>query len=666
MLFFNCSCKFQFFGLAFSSQQMSAIFEPLPGREDDPCSRIHTRNKRISARPASLHWSNSSSALPNSFPTLLPLNFLPLNISPFIERELKLALRQYRGGYRHVAAYITAGITILLLIFAIDASPRTTATLGKLIFGILGLLALFEALALGDAAAHLFSEERQNKTLALLFGTGISPSEVMIGKISAVLIAPLSRLVTIIPCLLIVSMMRSATLQVCVATVITLVVLFFLSLSLWLLFSLIFKEHTSGVMAAHGAAAFLLGFFPIIDFFNRSFGFAGLDRFWKSLNPATAPWLLFENPQTNSELGYVYFSVAYSAVLALTFFSVSAILLSRIWQDQVSGAPSLPFSKLINSFRTRKKRTARRSLDFNPYIWLISRDIHPAVVTWLTFAAITVIWLMAFWQWGASWLIPINFWVTLILLGFIIRWMTYYLSAKQIGIDRSTGALEPLLTTPLPVGDIISAHQTAVKNYTHPFYTFIAILNLVFFVVGLFSYPMPKDALRNYIIISAIIALFGPWFHFQGYWIPFWISLNSGRPMFAITRALFGGASSFSFFVLFFYASRINRLPNIPTGSFPESIVVSSLLIGLLLWTLFYYFCWTSDWNKSQKIKKLAILHLRHIAAQPLPESKDPQLQKWDHTEPLFEIERDPDHESDPEARDARSRERILSNAQLK
>jgi ABC-type Na+ efflux pump permease subunit len=584
-------------------------------------------------------------------------NIRPLNISPFILRELKAVLRQERGGYRHVAAYIVIGLTIFFLLIALIFDPRPQKV-GAPLFAIIGLLALMEILAIGSSASALFSEERRNKTLGLLFSTGIRPSEVLVGKLSAILITPLSRLLTIVPCLLIISMTKAATLQVCLASFLTLLVLLVLVSSVYLLSSLLFKEHTSGSMASNLFLALLIGFFPLVDFLNRYFGSGRIDRFWMSLNPAAAPWLLYQHPRTNVELGYVYLSIEFSMLFALACFSVAAFLLSRIWQDEVSGTRSLPFATLFHSLHTRQKKIARRLLDSSPYEWLIHRDFQPNLVTWGTFAIAALVWLLGFWHWGATWLIPMNFWITLVLLGLFVRWMTVYLGARQISLDRSNGTLELLLTSPLSVGDIVAAQHAAIQKFVRPLYSVLGFLHLLFFLLGLLFHPMTQGASTNYIIISALIALFGPWFNFQSHWGPFWIGLNTGRPMFALTKYSFGGFNRFSFIWMLF-VFRGGRLPNAPTGSFVETVVIGCIVAGLILWYIFYRFCWTTDWNATQKMRNLAILHMRALAAEPVPDVKDPSVAKWDHTTPLFNHST-AEEETDIEAQDERRRQRIL------
>jgi len=107
--------------------------------------------------------------------------------------------------------------------------------MGEVLFFMVGAYSLIEILGFAATASHVLSEERSNRTLGLLFSTGISPTEVLAGKLSALFIAPLSRLLTIMPCLLLAIIMRAITPQVCFATIITLLGLLALVTSVYLM-----------------------------------------------------------------------------------------------------------------------------------------------------------------------------------------------------------------------------------------------------------------------------------------------------------------------------------------------------------------------------------------------------------------------------------------------
>ena len=216
-------------------------------------------------------------------PFLLP----PLNISPFVLRELRLALRQQNAvRNRYIAALTVTGVTILLLaifVLYLDFSPRKV---GAFLNGFILIAALSDILITAPLGAQLFADERRNNTLGLIFSTGITGTEVLIGKLAALLIIPLSRLLTLAPCLMILPLMRAVTPQTCVAMITTILVLLALVLSIHLFASLVFEELSSARTFADIFTIVLLGLAPAINLLNTYFTGAALDRSWLCLSPA--------------------------------------------------------------------------------------------------------------------------------------------------------------------------------------------------------------------------------------------------------------------------------------------------------------------------------------------------------------------------------------------
>ncbi len=518
-----------------------------------------------------------------------------------------------------------------MLVFCLDFS--LARKVGAFLNGLILVGALIEILITAPLGAQLFADERRNNTLGLIFSTGITGTEVLIGKLAALLIVPLSRLLTLVPCLMILPLMRAVTPQTCVAMIITILVLLALVLGIHLFASLIFEELSSARTFADLFILLLLGFAPAVNFLNSYFAGAPLDRLWLCLSPAYAPWVLFQIP-TPHELTYVYLSNLTSAVVAALLFIASAVIVARVWREQTTGTTTPLAINLFSTFRNRRRRLARPLLDASPYQWLIYRDFRPMLTSTIFLGTIAIIWLLGLWNWGTAWLVPLNFWATLLLIGISIRWMTNYIACKQIGLDRSSGTLELLLTSPLHVGDIISGQENALRKYVRPLFFSIAALHLLFFILGLIFHPLSPSALRNYILIAFIVAVLGPWFNFQQHWNSFWIALNTGRPGFAMRQHLWQkGAYFWIYFQIFIHR---DKLSNIPSGSLAETIVISIAIAGLILGYFLYRVGWTSDWQAYVKIRNLSIEHMRPIAAEPLPDINDPRVKKWNTKEPLF------------------------------
>jgi hypothetical protein len=507
---------------------------------------------------------------------------------------------------------------------------------GRFVYAAILIVTLIEISRTGQIASHFFAEERRNNTLGLLFSTGITATEVLVGKLAALLIIPLSRLITIIPCLMVLPLMHAVTADVCIATFVTFLVLLLLSIGVNLFSSLVFEEHSSARTFADIFIIVLVAIGPTIDFLNRYFTGTSLDRLWLCFSPAYAPWLLFHQAPQH-QLHYIYLSNFLTGAITVILFAASAVLVARIWRDQTTGARFSQF-KIFSAFKQSRTRASRVLLESNPYQWLVERDFQPMLLSCLTLGAIAIIWLLGLWHFELAWLVPLNFWATLLLVGSVVRWMSSYIAAKQIGRDRTSGGLELLLTSPLSIRDIIIGQENALRRYIRPLFWLTGALHILFFVLGLLFHPMPRQALINYTLISIFVAILGPWFNFKQHWTAFWISLNTGRPGYALRKNLWENSAYFTIGLQLFLNR--DRIGSMPSGSFGETIFVAIVSGVVVLCYIFIKMGWDNTWSTTrEKRRDLSIIHLRNIAAEPVPEATDPRLKKWDHSKPLYERE---------------------------
>ena len=513
-----------------------------------------------------------------------------------------------------------------------DLSARAA---GRFVYAAILILTLIEITRTGQIASHFFAEERRNNTLGLLFSTGITAAEVLVGKLTALLIIPLSRLITVIPCLMVLPLIRAVTVDVCIATFVTFVALLLFSISVNLFASLVFEEHSSARTFADIFIIVLVAIGPAIHFLNRYFTGTSLDQLWLCISPAYAPWQFFQKAP-HHQLHYIYLSNLVTGVVIIILFVISAVLVGRIWRDQTTGA-RVNQLKFFSALK-RRTRGAGALLESNPYQWLIERDFQPMLLSCLTLGAFAFIWLLGLWHWESAWLVPLNFWATLLLVGSVIRWMSSYIAAKQIGRDRTSGGLEILLTSPLHVDDIIAGQEKALNRYVRPLFWLTGALHILFYVLGLLYHPMTGQAFINYNLISIFVAILGPWFNFKNHWTAFWISLNTGRPGYALRKNLWENSAYLTIGIqLFLHRDKIGSMPS---GSFGETIFVSIVTGVVVLCYIFIKMGWDNTWSTTrEKLRNQSIAHLRAIAAEPVPEATDSRLKKWDHRKPLHQPE---------------------------
>ena len=78
-------------------------------------------------------------------------------------------------------------------------------------------------------------------------------------------------------------------------------------------------------------------------------------------------------------------------------------------------------------------------------------------------------------------------------------------------------------------------------------------------------------------------------------------------------------------------------LSKVPSGGFGETIFVTVVAGVAALCFLFYKVGWDRTYDKTTVyFRNLCILHMRPIAAEPVPEISDERVKKWDYRKPLF------------------------------
>jgi hypothetical protein len=151
-------------------------------------------------------------------------------------------------------------------------------------------------------------------------------------------------------------------------------------------------------------------------------------------------------------------------------------------------------------------------------------------------------------------------------------------------------------------------------------------------------HPMTKQAAINYTLISGFVAILGPWFNFKHHWTAFWISLNTGRPGYALRKNLWENSAYLTIGLQLFLNH--DKIGAMPSGGYVETLFVSITSGVILLVYVFIKMGWDNTWSTTrEKLRDLSIIHLRKVAAEPLPEATDPRLKKWDHTKPLHQPE---------------------------
>lgn len=566
---------------------------------------------------------------------------------PLIERELRVAVRKHRPAQSRfkVASLAVWGSALVLLIGSLFGSRSMGRTLETLLC-IAGLYCVVRAPAL---IAGVLAEERRNQTLGLLFLSGLSPAEVFASKFLSSALVVFSNLLAIFPLLALPFLLGGVSFDLYIATVCGLPVLMFFVLAVSLLASALTREDGAAVILANVPLVLLCALPPAIFLAQSHFSSAAAPSlWWLRVSPAYAPRLVWSNfrgafpPGDQFEFWLnLAVTVAWSAIA----LAGAAFALKRAWReddgDARSGGWRERWREFLHGNRARRQRLSRRWLDTNPFAWLAARDRQPATLGWLVIGGMVLVWLIAFAAWPAQWATVPSFFITATIMNSALAWLIRQAAAQEIGLARRDGAYEILLTTPLEPSDIVAGVFESLRCHFRPLVNGVLCLNVLAMFAGLSVRTWTQSALVVYFIVWSFLLV---WTWSLGREWPrllpvMWVSLNCGRPAYAVWRA--SGFNGWSWFWILFNLRGIGRgFQRFPTGSLGEAVLVAA--VGFVLFVVLVAKAFRPGranaqeivWDPKAKIWRTysaarLILEFREIVREPLPEPGDPRYKSW-------------------------------------
>ena len=546
-----------------------------------------------------------------------------------------MLLAQRRGAThglnRWLLPSLAGAIAFVLLCANLEFDSRP---LGRFLFYVAFALALAMVMVSGVALSSLlFVEERRQKTLGLLFLTGLKPSEIILGKSLGVLAIMLSQVFGLVPFLALSVTMGGISDGVFWAALHTIFSLHALTLALHLATSTICTDHTTADSLADWAFGFLALWPWVLHFVLPLFG-SSLPNFFFCLSPGYSPWLLF-NSSRNSYLYEIQLSNWFSLLYTVVSLLLAAFFLRRAWKQETEGEIINPAGpKVWKSFQ-QFLSPARSWLELNPYAWLAARNPAPVAIAWVLLAGTLLLWCIGVTLWPRAWLLPAYFWITCFVLSTLIGFTLSYQYSNQIACDRAAGTLELLLTTPLFPADIVHGSEIASKRLAKPIWTALFLVYVAFFIIGLFSRDYSLTALLSYLLIWAILLAMVPLWQGNKYHVSFWVALNLG----SFARVLFQNSwiGVFIWIQALWISGWVGSMAARPTGGTAELIVASIMLLAIA-------FIIPEFRKKQARFREAALRDFRLIASNPIPASGDPRLKQWKNfSEPLFKEEPPPE-----------------------
>ena len=369
-------------------------------------------------------------------------------------------------------------------------------------FAVSGIMIFLCNIAGIYLTADCLSEEKRNGTLGLLFLTNLRGYEVVLGKMSVGTIQAVLGLLAAVPMLVVPVLMGGVDPMLVLRMAVVLFATLFLSLSVGIVCSAIFKSSKVATGMALGIMLFL-NFGPglIYEILYEIFGrimVSGISDIYifstGYIYALTCEGGLGLGGQTDVE-----FNISMAVVLGIAILSILFAIwkTARTWQDQ----PVKIVTGVVSQKSSNAAHRRARVLDKNPLHWLAARKKFGPGFVWLAF--IIVFTFMMIVTDGFQYLFGFSnsrysasgsFLMTLWVVSTMLKWWMAGAACERFRADRGESALELLLSTPLEYQDFARAHQERIRwQFLWPV---VLILCLIPFMMGLSS----DDALKLYIV----------------------------------------------------------------------------------------------------------------------------------------------------------------------
>lgn len=386
---------------------------------------------------------------------------------PVIERELRVTARRGKTYWLRVVAALAAALVCgWVVLWAGVQQPNVQ--LGRTLFTYLSVLAFAFCLLVGPfLTADCLSEEKRDGTLGLLFLTDLSSWHVVAGKWIATSLAGLYGLLAILPALGLPLLFGGVTPGEYGRTALGVTNAIFFSLAAGMLVSALSREQTKATLGAVAVVLGITGLVPGLYVFLSAV-FLGRPLTGTPplalLSPAYTGLLALEAAYRAAPHGY-WVSLGLVQAMAWACLLGTAWLVPRVWREDPGEKPVAHRWRYRLGYTAGWRRMFRRRLEVNPVFAVAARRRWPHWVFWTLVALVAV---NVYWIAIGSRRVPGaaqfhgNFAHALIFTNRV--WIT--VMACQFFLEaRRTGALELLLTSPLPVQTILRGHGRALWAY---------------------------------------------------------------------------------------------------------------------------------------------------------------------------------------------------------
>ena len=460
---------------------------------------------------------------------------------PIVGRELRVAARR-RGT--HWLRLLTALAVIIgagwIFLAAHEESPRA---IGQVIFYVLTGAALLYCLLAGlRSTADCLSEEKREGTLGLLFLTDLRGYDVVIGKLAANSLNAFYGVLAVVPVLGIPLLLGGVTVGEFGRVALVLVNTLWFSMCVGMFASAMSKSARKAI----GLTFFLLLFFtagvPALGAWVAwVFKARMVDLIFLKTSVVYCYAMAQDRPFVTTPQEF-YWSVGVIHGLGWVFLTLASLVTPRAWQDRPAGAAGVRWRERWQYWShgdTAERQSFRdRLLDRNAFFWLATRPRSRPVWVWCVLALAGVAWLWGYLKLQNDWLNEGIYIATALLLNSVLKSWLAAEAGRQLIEDRKLGALELLLSTPLPVREILRGQRLALQRQFLAPVLVVLGAELVMLVAGAGSANVGDDGRSAWVgmwlagmlmLVLDLVAL---------YWVGMWVGMSARNPKHAFSGVI--------------------------------------------------------------------------------------------------------------------------------
>jgi hypothetical protein len=453
---------------------------------------------------------------------------------PIVGRELLEASRR-RGTYWIRLASAAAGLIIggWVMLVMRHAAP---AELGMALFIAISVAACIYCLFIGVfRTADCLSEEKREGTLGLLFLTDLKGYDIVFGKLAATSLNAFYGILALFPVMAIPLLVGGVTIAEFWRVVLVAINTLFFSLAVGMFCSSISRDERRAMVVAFIIVLFFAGGFPVLAAICHEWRPARfLFEYVLIPSPGYAAFMSFDAPFTKIRFNYFYASVLFTHVLSWVLLVAASLIVPRTWQDKALSAEQVKRREQLNRLQLGSSESRRsfrqRLLALNPFYWLAARHRTKPIAVWAFLVLVAFIWMLGLIFNPHDWKEDYAYVWTAYIVHTVFKYWVVTEACRRFSLDRQSGALELLLSTPIQVKEIVRGQWMALERQFAGPVLVVLLADFVFLLAG-------RQQSETVLFWIALMVIFVTDLLTLG-WLGMWRGLNSRRPNRAAAAAL--------------------------------------------------------------------------------------------------------------------------------